>query len=281
MSPPPPPAPEYSPAEWEAIGLCIAVEAIDDIVNHALLDVYDECDSGGVNVGFPTTEHRALFLIRAVDFVSDSKNPMLSGLNGSCLGTLSQACQQCALGTTDGAARLDATVRELKAWIDEPVPLALYVPTFGRDVTLNVSRRELVRLSGNQAKHNLSRLTGVAGALRGALIEAGATVSLLEVLLALDDFKEPLGEGYLVYHATRLVELLNEVRWGVHVYLRPAFEKAQERHDEAGLVRVTYRMPPGVDHEIPQRWFWRLMNHVRRKPVVPRFRTPECLLARP
>jgi len=263
------------------MGLCIATEAIDDIVNHALLEVHAGADSGEATVMFSTAQHRDLFLIRALDFVSESGSPLLSGIEGSCLAILAQATQRCTLGTSEDAARLNAAVEGLKAWIGESVPLPLWLPTLQREVTLTVPRRELVRLCGNQAKHNLSRLTRVAGALRSALNEVGASVTVEEVLLALNDFKEPLGEGYFLYHATRLVELLNEVRWGIQVYLRPVFEEAYTPDEGAELRRWTYRMPLDVRQDIPQSWFWRLMNLISRDPVVRSFRTPDCLRKRP
>ena len=46
---------KYDVEEREAIGLCIALEAVDDIVNHALLEVRElRNDEGEATVQFPT-----------------------------------------------------------------------------------------------------------------------------------------------------------------------------------------------------------------------------------
>ena len=48
--------------EREAIGLCIALEALNDIVNHALLTVRHASEvSGEVEIRFPTRIHQSMF----------------------------------------------------------------------------------------------------------------------------------------------------------------------------------------------------------------------------
>ena len=62
----------YSSAESESIGLCIAVEAIDDMANHALL-VLSDIDSlpGQAEVRFAARMHQDLFLSPLLDFVHE------------------------------------------------------------------------------------------------------------------------------------------------------------------------------------------------------------------
>ncbi len=76
----------YSPTEKEAIGLCISLEAVRDMANHALLELRDvSMCPGEVEVYFHTHIHQDLFIIRLLDFVKESGDSKLTGVSGSCL----------------------------------------------------------------------------------------------------------------------------------------------------------------------------------------------------
>ncbi len=63
----------YSTTERETIGLCICLEAVGDIANHALLTLRDvSAYPGEAEVIFQTSVHRDLFLIRLLDFVKEN-----------------------------------------------------------------------------------------------------------------------------------------------------------------------------------------------------------------
>jgi hypothetical protein len=54
----------YSEAEREAIGLCICLEAVSDIANHALLELRDVSMYPGKQRSISIHIHQHLFLIR-------------------------------------------------------------------------------------------------------------------------------------------------------------------------------------------------------------------------
>ena len=274
---PPTPGPTYSPAEWESIGLCIATEAIDGVVNHALLGTSARRDERvEATVWFDSRQNQELFLIRMQDLVSERGNPGLLGVDGSCLDVVLQASERCALGSSEGAAHLKGVTSELSDWLNASAALALWMPTLDVDVTLDVPRRQLLRVSGNQAKHNLARLTGIAEDLQGMLSAHGHVVPAEAIVLALDDFKAPLNEDFFLYHVTWIVEQLNEVRWGIHHYLGPTFRACYEPNMDRDR-SYRYNFPTDVVSPAAREWFWRLMNLVRSGPNMARFRTPDVL----
>lgn len=262
----------YNAAEQEAIGLCIALEGLNQIVNRAILDLRNvEAYPEESEVRFATRQHQQLFLIRLLDFVKEGGAASLTGVNGSCLAVLKAACQTRAFERDDSARLLVNATDTMDAWLSERTQFSLWLPTLDIQADLNVPRVDFLYITGNQVKHNLSRLTGVSREIVRMLAEHGHQVPEELVPLALDDFREHLQEHYFNYYGTWLAELLNEVRWGLHEYLLPTFAWSYTR-DAADEILYSYQYPASLTAEIPRQWFWRLMNHVRQRPYLPRFK---------
>lgn len=261
----------YSPIEHEAIGLCIAFEALNDLVNHELIQLVEvEQYPGEFETRFSTSSHQQLFLVRLLDFVHEHGGQSLTGVRGSCLEVLKAACSNQFLDSSGAVASLDASVKELSEWLDHRTPFKLWLPSLDVEADLTVPRIEFVRISGNQSKHNISRLTGISGRISRALKEHGFAVPSEDVPLALEDFRQHLQDDYFVYYGTWLCELLNNLRWGIYDYLSPTFHRVYKKNPGEELA-YEYEYPEGVVNEQPRRWFWQLMNHVRSKPYVERF----------
>ena len=265
----------YGTEEIEAIGLCIALEAIGDIANHSLLKISELAgDLGEAEIRFHTHAHQELFLIRLLDFAKERGEASLTGVSGSCLDVLKSACQTKAFESNGSASSLTVAVDRLSSWLNERTPLELWLPSLDLSVQLVVPRIEFLHLSGNQAKHNLSRLTVVSKRVALLLKEHGHDVPIESLPLALDDFREHLEHGYFIYYGTWITELLNNIRWGIQEYLTPTYALCLKVDDD---LRYHYEFPDSIKSKIPREWFWRLMNHVRRRPYFDRFSTPGYL----
>ena len=261
----------YSIAEREAIGLCIALEAVGDIANHALLELTDISSfPGEAEVRFPSRAHQQLFLARLLDFAKETGDESLTGVKGSCLSVLQAACESRCFDQSNSVAFLEKPTAALVDWLAAKTPLKLWLPSLNLEVTLNVPRIEFLYISGNQAKHNLSRLTALSKRIRSLLSDHGHDVTLEQVPLALDDFQEHLQEDYFSYYGTWLVELLNNVRWGLQEYLLPTFKVSLKRVPDDDI-RYMYEYPAAIVNLVPRAWFWRLMNNVRAGPSLKRF----------
>ena len=256
--------------ENEVIGLCIALEALDDIANHALFTMREVQEfPGEAELIFDSSVHKELFLVRLLDFVKEAGDKSLTRVSGSCLSMLKSAAMNASFDKDGSVAELGRSISELEDWLDAERPVSLWLPTLNLQATLEISRLEFITISGNQSKHNLSRLTGVSKFIATKLRDHGHAIAEEMVPLALDDFREHLSDNYFVYYSTWLAELLNNVRWGLQTYLLPTFA-ASYRQEFDGTYRYEY--PASITNNISQLWFWRLMNNVRRKPNLKRFR---------
>jgi hypothetical protein len=261
----------YSTAEKEAIGLCISLEAIDDITNHALLELRDVSRfPGEVEVYFHTHIHKELFIIRLLDFVKENGDSRLTGVSGSCLKVLQSACDTCSFDKEDSIGFLRESVKELNDWLSYKTPIKLWLPSLDIEADIEVSRLDFISISGNHCKHNLSRLTGVSKDIHSLLDSHGYSVPIEQIPLALDDFREHLQENYFIYYGTWLGELLNNIRWGLQDYLLPTFTTAYTK-DDPDNIRYRYEYPEEIKQEIPRQWFWRLMNNIGTRPYLKKF----------
>ena len=257
-------------AEQEVIGLCIATEALDDIVNHNLLAMRDvSAYPGEAELIFDTGAHRDLFLVRLLDLVKEGGSKQLIGVDGALLAVLKAATQTPSFDVAGSGADLKRAVGELEDWLNATSTVDLWLPTLSLKAKLTMSRLDLITISGNHSKHNLSRLTGVTKIISTKLKEHGYTFDELMLPLALDEFREHLTDNYFIYYSTWLAELLNNLRWGLHTYLRPTYIAAHKQEDD---VRYRYDYPASIVNEVPRQWFWRLMNHIRRPPYLKRFK---------
>lgn len=262
---------EYNDAEKEAIGLCIATEAVDDIVNHALLELRDVASfPGECEVYFRSHVHQQLFLIRLLDFAGEKGDRALTGVTGSCLEVLGAACKTRAFDSKGSVEALAASTGALSDWLHTDTPFRLWLPSLDLDANLVIPRLDYLYVAANQSKHNLSRLTRVSKRIRGILADHGHEVHIEQIPVALDDFYEHLQDDYFVYYGMWLAELLNNIRWGLQDYLLPIFRASYTRDFEE-KVRYGYRYPQNIRADAAQAWFWRLMNNVRRGPPFKRF----------
>jgi hypothetical protein len=266
----------YSSAEKDAVGLCITLEAINGGANHALLTLLDiESLPGQAEVRFQSRTHQQLFLVRLLDLVKEGGDSTLTGVTGSCLDVLKVASENKSFDRNGSVRSLAAATKALDVWLNAETPLLLWLPTLDLNAQLQVSRIEFLNISGNYVKHNISRLTGVAKRIRQILTAHGYDVPLEHIPLALEDFKEHLQEDYFAYYGTWLVELLNNVRWGLQDYLLPTFRWSHARG--LGELEYSYKYPDDVVNEVSRAWFWRLMNHVRKGPYLHRFSSPDYM----
>jgi len=264
------------PVKQEFVGLCVALEAINGMANHTMLQILGLDDSPhSVEVRFQTRAHQALFLARLLDFAKEPTKDSLTGVDGSCIEVLRTVCEARRVNPVSDARLLCKATAEFRDWLNSETRVALRLPTVDVEVVLNVPRIDFLFIAGNYAKHNLSRLTGVARSVVSVLKQHGHAVTHDQAILALHDIGDTLQEDYFSYYATWLAELLNNLRWGIQVYLQPIFDasfKIGTREFE-----YSYSYPPGVDDEISRAWFWRLMNHVRAGPSLAPFSGAEYM----
>src|SRR5216684_1983477 len=174
--------------ERESIILNSAWEMIDGMVNWAMFVKNDR--TAPTNLMFETSQHRRLFIILLVDFLSEVRafkgDPVPLGLKTApsnarpCDLTfifhLRQVCADPKLGAD--ATGLSARIEAFADWLEGDF-VALGVNLHAIDVVadLRVARYRYIKMCGDIAKHNLARLATNVGHLRKLLEAAGHSVS--------------------------------------------------------------------------------------------------------
>jgi len=273
--PPADDAASLSPDTAEAIGLSVAFDALRDLVNHLLMDFLPLPDPGEMEVHFKSSSQRDLFYIRLLDFVHESGSKDLLGEKLSCLEILERAGANPRLSDPHAAKELADAAAELRGWLELIIHPKFWLGGIDVNVRLSVTRLELLKIAGNQAKHNLARLTGVCWQVKKLLGQHGHDIPLAHIPFALDDFREHLGTNLFIYYGCWLAELMNNLTWALFHYVEPVYQRHIVHVD--GPMPGAYRFAPlpGVTIDSPEHWwFHKLLNEARRPPCVRPFKTP-------
>lgn len=275
---------DQSPETLEVIGLSIAYEALKSMLNRSMLDILHLSDgSGEVEVRFKSATHRDLFYIRLLDFAHEGGSKRLLGTskNMSCLEILETVGSAPRLSTQKSAEDLARSAAKLRNWLDHTVQPKLWLGEINVSARLSVTRLQLLKISGNQAKHNVSRLTGVCTQVQELLAINGYDVPFELIPFALEDLRAHLGDNMFIYYGSWLAELLNELTWALYHYVRPIYER-QIVYEEGPLPGYYHYQPlAGVDPRSPAHsWLYRLLNEARNMPSIPSFRASHYLKQR-
>ena len=138
---------------------------------------------------------------------------------------------------------------------------------------LRVSPYRYIKICGDIAKHNLSRLGGNVGHLRKLLGAAGYTVSEQEAYGAFESFFEWFHDGVFAYQSSQIAEFLNNIRWAIFEYLAPEFQRSWHRTENATpeFPEYAYSIPAGITEPVARAMYWNVMKRVRSRPLVHRF----------
>lgn len=267
---------EQSP-EHEVIFLRATIELIDALVNFEVLEIY--CDGEFSEVRFKAPTHHKYFGILLVDFLSNIHTDSLLGHWPSQLDALKAVCSAPGFQNTVSADQLKLAVQEFSVWLDQEVSVAVWLPSLNTEATLTIERHRFLWMCGNVSKHNLLNLSQVASKLKKHLNASGLTVDESDALLALEDFYTRFHDDIFLYHSSRIVELLNNVRWGIHTYLRAEYQRSYVPSTEPGQPhRFIY--PDAITSSFARECYWALMNSARTQPHFPRFKVHEVIRRR-
>jgi hypothetical protein len=274
--------------EREAIILNNAWEMIDGMVNWAMFEKTEKVELS--NLFMPTAQHHQLFLILLTDFLSQTTKrngkPIPLGLSEPPSGTtpanrtflfhLRQVCANPILGNDSNG--LSDAVEAFAVWLEkEFVSQGVNLHTADVVLDLRVSRYTYIKICGDIAKHNLSRLEGNGKRLGNLIASNGVNLDEQQIYLAFETFYEWFAEGIFVYHISQIAELLNNIRWAIYEYLVPEYNRSwHERFDVPKHFQAySYHVPDTIKEPIAIAMYWSAMNRVRSRPYFQRFVIPE------
>ena len=279
----------FNTTEQEAIILNMVWEMINDMVNYAMFSKNENTED--IELRFETEIHQRLFNIFLVDFLSqpqpsngkslpfDLPQPPRNASDSdyTYLFYLRQVCENSKLGrNTDPLLdKLDAFSQwlETKAFVKN-----VWFPSIDTELDLHVKRIFFIKICGNIAKHNFSRLHRDVRKICKVFHCHGHPVDEGQAYLILPEFYAWFHENLFGYHASTIAEFLNNIRWSIFEYIRPEFERSYEKIDPAPMYRYNY--PPDIVKPIAQSMYWDLMNKCRSGVYFPRFTVSKLLKLR-
>ena len=282
--------------EREAIILNCAWEMIDEMVSFSIFESFVHPEP--TSLTFNGSAESTLFVILLGDFLSqiskDKGGSMPLDLVGitfndnnirstdrTFLYQLRQVCDAPQLSSETSELRKSIDV--FADWLEgDFVACDVYFARLRFETNLRVERLRYIKMCGDIAKHNLTRLSINAVHLGKLLKDSGNPVTDDEVYLAIDDFFEWFYENIFQYHSSRIAEYLNNIRWEIYCYLHPEFERSWREKDGLvpGLPGYEYRVPKEFTEPVAKAMYWNIMNRVRSGVCVPRFEIPEILKRR-
>jgi len=261
--------------EQEVIILKAVKELIDSMVNFELMSLLGNGPDS--EIAFKDYTHQRFFNIILVDFLSrsDKRGPIKQT---SYLGGLREIVNNPYFDENNSAHNLKVATQEFKEWLEQEVEVDVWLPSIDKETKLKILRFDFLKMTGDISKHNYLRAIGVAEDLKDILSKSGITVDINEALLALAEFYERF-QDILGYHSSTIAEFLNNIRWGIYDYLQPEFNKSivWEGGDPP---KYHYTYPKEIQSEFAKACYWELMNEVRSKPYMRKFKVNKWLKLR-
>jgi hypothetical protein len=269
---------KYSEIEQEAINLEIINESIDSTVNYEVFEVRG--DSTNSEIYFHTAIHQRFFNIILLDFLSNT-DENLTGLKKSCLDILREICSNPRFNKDEKSIeKLRFPVDILKNWLEQQITVPTWLPSIDKNIKLNIRRIEFIKICGNISKHHFARLTKQTSKnLINIFKRNEIDITQKESLMILDDFYTRFHDDIFNYYGSILAEMINNIRWGIHEYLLPEFNRSI-LYDEETPFRYEYRIPRDIVTEFGKSCYFNLMNKTRSGPYVKRFEATNCLTQR-
>lgn len=266
----------FSEVEKEVFFLLAVKELIDSMVNFENMELRD---SGQISeIRFHSAVHQRYFNIILVDFLSATDQRVI-GVQQSYLGAIQSICKAPNFNHENSIDGLVAATKGFVTWLEQEVKVETHLPSIDTNMVLSIRRVEFLKICGNISKHHFSRLSVTANELLGILKRNGVVIDLEKALLALEDFNERFHDDILNYHGCTISEFLNNIRWSIHEYLLPEFSWSIV-YEGGSSPLYSYTYPIGVTNEFALRCYWGLMNEIRSRPYMKKFKAPDYLKIR-
>ena len=240
------------------------------------------------NLMFNTSSHKRLFNILLGDFLSQPNEKRESRLpfdfprptsgerrsNYTFLFYLRKICEDPKLNPNVEGLR--ASLEGFSDWLEaDSVIKDVWLSTINSKLDIRTPRIVFLRICGDIAKHNFSRLKTNVEKICRILKDNGVIINEGQGFLVIPDFYECFHTNLFSYHASTIAEFLNEIRWAIFNYLKPEFYRSFEQLEPEPMYRYNY--PADCQGELPRAMYWNLMNLVRTPPYFPRFTVSQSL----
>lgn len=268
----------FSKQEFESIYLKAAIDSLDSMLTSNLLELRGNDPNS--EIYFHEKTHQKYFYIILIDFLSESSK-IFNDKGFTCLELIKNISETPCFEINNSALELKKAINIFYSWLDEEITVKVYLSEINKEYNLKLKRKEFIKICANISKHNFTRLTSISEDIRKIFKRIGVDISFHDSLLILDDFYERFHNDILIYHGSNIVEMINNIRWGIHEYLLPEFIKSYKKDtsDPRGL-SYEYSYPKNIKDEFAKNCYWSLMNFIRRKPHIKKFKSTKWLKLR-
>lgn len=222
---------------------------------------------------FSSEEHQRLFYILLEDFLSERTEASLLPDNVSAMQGLEKIAKEPKLGESVSAGRLQLSCRVFSEWLTERGAVDTWCSNLETNLVLELSRREIIKFSANMSKHHFGHLSYVIAEIN----KKAPGYSKYDFIPLLKNIYHTLNDNILSYHTAHIVEMLTNMRWGIHEYLKPEYSRAFRRQNSS---IYTYDIPEHIKSDLATSCYWELMESVRSGPHIKQFTVSEILKQR-
>ena len=265
---------KFTATEKEVIILKAITELIDSMVNFEVFSLYG--NDPHTSIGFQTMTHQQYFNIILLDFLSCFDEKVL-GKKKSYLEAIKTICQFPNFNKNNSIKNLKISTEEFIIWLEQEVQVKTWLPSIDTETSLSIKRIEFIKICGNISKHNFTRLSRVAKELISILKRNAINISFEDSLLILDDFYEIYHFDIFNYHSSTIAEFLNNIRWGIYEYLLSEFHQSIDYEGNKHPKKYHYTYPKEINNNFTRNCYWDLMNKVRSKPYMRKFKVTRYL----
>ena len=269
---------KFNEIEKEVIFLKAIKELIDEMVNWEVVKLAGEDPHS--NISFNSMTHKKFFNILLVDFLSCSDKNIL-GVQVSYLGALKEICNSPKFNIDNSINRLTQATHEFADWLEKKITVErVWLPSIDLEIDLSIKRIEFIKICGNISKHNFTRLSGVVRELKNIFNRNNKILKDEDALLIIDEFYQWFHDDIFSYHSSAIAEFLNNIRWGIYEYQAPEFQQSIVYETEEHPIKYHYTYPDGIKNGFAKTCYWELMNDIRSKPYMKKFKVTDYLKMR-
>lgn len=265
----------FSPSEMEVVVLLAIIDTLNNILNHEVVEIRKSGEYSEVH--FKSAIQQKFFNVILTDFLSKLKNKSISN-EMTFLELLQNICTQPQFNQNNTISSLQKSTATFHEWINDFIRVETPFPSLNRSVDLRIKRADFIQMCGNISKHHFAHLTMVARSFSEIMKENGLDVDLNQCLIGLNDFYDHFHNDIFSYLSSYITEMLNEILWGIHDYL--SFEYDHSLKIDKETDSYSYTIPKHIQSAYVKTCYWDLMNRIRSKPCLQRFKSPVYLKLR-
>lgn len=259
--------------EKEVVFTKAIVDIIDSMINREMFKLCHKDPESCILI--ETNTHQKFFGIMLTDMLSTMDDSII-GEKISYIKALEMIIREQHFNANNSIRLLDEATKRFINWLNQDIQEKLCMPSIEKEGMLKLARKDYLWMLGNISKHNALRLGSVAKKFTRILKENDVTIQLDDALLAMADLYNKLHNDLFEYNSSMIAELLNDIRWGIHEYLLPEFKQSFVR-DNVDSLKHGYTYPKELMSNFAKTCYWDLMNDIRRKPIIPRFKVTNSL----